>query len=57
MFSFCETEAISLIRYEVDDFVTYTKNKMCRIYPKATRLDSSNYIPQVGQRHNYLLNS
>lgn len=29
------------------DFVNYNKRQMSRIYPKGTRADSSNYMPQV----------
>jgi phosphatidylinositol phospholipase C beta len=28
-------------------FVNYNKRKMSRIYPKGTRVDSSNFMPQV----------
>ncbi len=28
-------------------FVNYNKRQICRIYPKGTRVDSSNFMPQV----------
>ncbi|XP_023247877.1 1-phosphatidylinositol 4,5-bisphosphate phosphodiesterase beta-4-like, partial [Copidosoma floridanum] len=31
----------------VEQFVNYNKRQMSRIYPKGTRVDSSNYMPQV----------
>jgi phosphatidylinositol phospholipase C delta len=30
---------------------SFTKNNLLRVYPKGTRLDSSNYDPFVGWKH------
>lgn len=47
MSSFAETTGISLLKTQAIDFVNYNKRQMSRIYPKGTRADSSNYMPQV----------
>jgi phosphatidylinositol phospholipase C beta len=38
---------MSLLKTQAIDFVNYNKRQMSRIYPKGTRADSSNYMPQV----------
>ncbi|KAI1295355.1 1-phosphatidylinositol 4,5-bisphosphate phosphodiesterase beta-3 [Halotydeus destructor] len=45
--SFVETHATSLLKERPVDFVNFNKRQMSRIYPKGTRVDSSNYMPQV----------
>lgn len=45
--SFAETQATSLLKESPTDFVSLNKRQFTRIYPKGTRVDSSNYIPQV----------
>lgn len=45
--SFAETQATSLLKERPIDFVTFNKRQFTRVYPKGTRVDSSNYIPQV----------
>lgn len=45
--SFAETQATSLLKERPIDFVTLNKKQFTRVYPKGTRVDSSNYIPQV----------
>lgn len=45
--SFAETQATSLLKESPIDFVSLNKRQFTRIYPKGTRVDSSNYIPQV----------
>lgn len=45
--SFAETQATSLLKERPIDFVSLNKRQFTRIYPKGTRVDSSNYIPQV----------
>ncbi|GCC20327.1 hypothetical protein chiPu_0018886 [Chiloscyllium punctatum] len=45
--SFTETKALDLLVKFSVDFVEYNKRQMSRIYPKGTRVDSSNYMPQV----------
>lgn len=38
---------MNLLKQQAIDFVNYNKRQMSRIYPKGTRADSSNYMPQV----------
>ncbi|RWS30766.1 1-phosphatidylinositol 4:5-bisphosphate phosphodiesterase classes I and II-like protein, partial [Leptotrombidium deliense] len=45
--SFVETTATSLLKERPVDFVNFNKRQLSRIYPKGTRVDSSNYMPQV----------
>ena len=45
--SFSETQATSLLKERPVDFVNFNKRQLSRIYPRATRLESSNYMPQV----------
>ncbi|XP_067847250.1 1-phosphatidylinositol 4,5-bisphosphate phosphodiesterase beta-2-like isoform X2 [Heptranchias perlo] len=45
--SFTETKALDLLFKFPIDFVEYNKRQMSRIYPKGTRVDSSNYMPHV----------
>lgn len=47
MSSFAETTGMNLLKTQAIDFVNYNKRQMSRIYPKGTRADSSNYMPQV----------
>ncbi|XP_078306187.1 1-phosphatidylinositol 4,5-bisphosphate phosphodiesterase zeta-1 isoform X1 [Panthera onca] len=41
-----ETEARKLLRLRAHEFVLHTRRFITRIYPKATRTDSSNFNPQ-----------
>ncbi|NWV46335.1 PLCB2 phosphodiesterase, partial [Daphoenositta chrysoptera] len=45
--SFTETKACDLLSKFPMQFVEYNKRQMSRIYPKGTRMDSSNYQPQM----------
>ncbi|XP_067414267.1 1-phosphatidylinositol 4,5-bisphosphate phosphodiesterase beta-2 isoform X2 [Emydura macquarii macquarii] len=45
--SFTETKAYDLLTKSPVQFVEYNKRQMSRIYPKGTRMDSSNYMPQM----------
>lgn len=45
--SFAETQATSLLKERPIDFVSLNKKQFTRVYPRGTRVDSSNYIPQV----------
>ncbi|XP_050405762.2 1-phosphatidylinositol 4,5-bisphosphate phosphodiesterase beta-1 isoform X2 [Patella vulgata] len=45
--SFVETQATNLLKEYPVDFVNYNKRQLSRIYPKGTRVDSSNFLPQV----------
>uniref|UniRef100_H3DJB0 Phosphoinositide phospholipase C n=1 Tax=Tetraodon nigroviridis TaxID=99883 RepID=H3DJB0_TETNG len=44
--SFVETKGETMIAKNAVEFVEYNKRQMSRIYPKGTRVDSSNYSPQ-----------
>ncbi|XP_042328445.1 1-phosphatidylinositol 4,5-bisphosphate phosphodiesterase beta-2 [Sceloporus undulatus] len=45
--SFTEMKAYELLSKFPIQFVDYNKRQMSRIYPKGTRMDSSNYMPQM----------
>ncbi|XP_077736732.1 1-phosphatidylinositol 4,5-bisphosphate phosphodiesterase beta-2 isoform X3 [Canis aureus] len=45
--SFTELKAYDLLSKASVKFVDYNKRQMSRIYPKGTRMDSSNYMPQM----------
>ncbi|XP_071081151.1 1-phosphatidylinositol 4,5-bisphosphate phosphodiesterase beta-1-like [Haliotis cracherodii] len=45
--SFVETQAASLLNQYPVEFVNYNKRQLSRIYPKGTRVDSSNFMPQI----------
>lgn len=45
--SFVETQATALLKSHPVDFVNYNKRQLSRIYPKGTRVVSSNYMPQI----------
>ncbi|NWI95820.1 PLCB2 phosphodiesterase, partial [Pitta sordida] len=45
--SFTELKAYDLLSKFPVQFVEYNKRQMSRIYPKGTRMDSSNYPPQT----------
>nr|XP_055219346.1 1-phosphatidylinositol 4,5-bisphosphate phosphodiesterase beta-2 isoform X9 [Gorilla gorilla gorilla] len=45
--SFTELKAFDLLSKASVQFVDYNKRQMSRIYPKGTRMDSSNYMPQM----------
>lgn len=47
MSSFVETTALSLLKEDPVDFVKYNRFQASRIYPRGTRVDSSNYMPQI----------
>jgi phosphatidylinositol phospholipase C, beta len=47
MSSFSETAGMNLLKSQAIEFVNYNKRQMSRIYPKGTRADSSNYMPQI----------
>nr|XP_006815619.1 PREDICTED: 1-phosphatidylinositol 4,5-bisphosphate phosphodiesterase classes I and II-like [Saccoglossus kowalevskii] len=45
--SFVETTAMMHVKGTPVEFVNYNKRQLSRIYPKGTRIDSMNYMPQV----------
>uniref|UniRef100_A0A4W6EJU9 Phosphoinositide phospholipase C n=1 Tax=Lates calcarifer TaxID=8187 RepID=A0A4W6EJU9_LATCA len=47
MSSFVETKGMDTLKNSPSEFVEYNKNQLSRIYPKGTRVDSSNYMPQL----------
>uniref|UniRef100_A0A8D2LJY1 Phosphoinositide phospholipase C n=1 Tax=Varanus komodoensis TaxID=61221 RepID=A0A8D2LJY1_VARKO len=47
MSSFVETKGLEQLTNSPMEFVEYNKKQLSRIYPKGTRVDSSNYMPQV----------
>ena len=47
MSSFAETTGLGYLKSQAIEFVNYNKRQMSRIYPRGTRADSSNYMPQV----------
>ncbi|KAG7497523.1 1-phosphatidylinositol 4,5-bisphosphate phosphodiesterase beta-3 [Solea senegalensis] len=47
MSSFVETKGMDILKSSPTAFVEYNKNQLSRIYPKGTRVDSSNYMPQL----------
>lgn len=47
MSSFPETTALGYLRAQALEFVKYNKRQLSRIYPKGSRVDSSNFMPQV----------
>uniref|UniRef100_A0AAX7VMC1 1-phosphatidylinositol 4,5-bisphosphate phosphodiesterase n=1 Tax=Astatotilapia calliptera TaxID=8154 RepID=A0AAX7VMC1_ASTCA len=47
MSSFVETKGMDALKSFPIEFVEYNKNQLSRIYPKGTRVDSSNYMPQL----------
>ncbi|XP_074598689.1 1-phosphatidylinositol 4,5-bisphosphate phosphodiesterase zeta-1-like [Brevipalpus obovatus] len=47
MFSMNEDESASLAQFETEDYIKCTSRTLCRIYPKGSRIDSSNYDPVI----------
>ncbi|KAF8792324.1 1-phosphatidylinositol 4 like protein [Argiope bruennichi] len=47
MSSFAENTALGYLKSQAIEFVNYNKRQLSRIYPKGTRADSSNYLPQI----------
>ncbi|XP_026998596.1 1-phosphatidylinositol 4,5-bisphosphate phosphodiesterase beta-3 isoform X1 [Tachysurus fulvidraco] len=47
MSSFVETKGMDILKNSPIEFVEYNKKQLSRIYPKGTRVDSSNYMPQL----------
>uniref|UniRef100_A0A3Q3FKF9 1-phosphatidylinositol 4,5-bisphosphate phosphodiesterase n=1 Tax=Labrus bergylta TaxID=56723 RepID=A0A3Q3FKF9_9LABR len=47
MSSFVETKGMDTLKSCPIECVEYNKNQLSRIYPKGTRVDSSNYMPQL----------
>lgn len=47
MSSFAENTALGLLKTQAIEFVNYNKRQLSRIYPRGTRADSSNFLPQI----------
>ena len=47
MSSFPETTAFGYIKTQAIEFVNYNKRQLSRLYPKGSRVDSSNFMPQM----------
>ncbi|XP_063957627.1 1-phosphatidylinositol 4,5-bisphosphate phosphodiesterase beta-1-like isoform X13 [Lytechinus pictus] len=45
--SFVETSAMNRVKENPVEFVNYNRRQLSRIYPKGTRVDSSNFMPQI----------
>lgn len=45
MSSFVETHASNLLKESPMEFVNYNKRQLSRVYPRGTRVDSSNFLP------------
>ena len=48
MSSFAEPAALGYLKSQAIEFVNYNKRQFSRLYPKGARVDSSNFMPQVG---------
>ena len=42
-----ETKAIDLLKQHSEQFVNHNKKQITRVYPRGSRVDSSNYMPLV----------
>ena len=47
MYSMNETKAIDLLKQHSEQFVNHNKRQITRVYPRGSRVDSSNYMPLV----------
>ncbi|CAD5224749.1 unnamed protein product [Bursaphelenchus okinawaensis] len=47
MYSMNETKAIDLLKQHAEQFVNHNKRQITRVYPKGSRVDSSNYMPLI----------
>ncbi|XP_035264210.1 1-phosphatidylinositol 4,5-bisphosphate phosphodiesterase beta-3 [Anguilla anguilla] len=47
MSSLVETKGMDILKGSPIEFVEYNKKQLSRIYPRGTRVDSSNYMPQI----------
>ena len=47
MSSFDETNAVSMLKENPVEFVKYNRRQLSRIFPKGTRVDSTNFMPHV----------
>ncbi|XP_065579726.1 1-phosphatidylinositol 4,5-bisphosphate phosphodiesterase classes I and II-like isoform X1 [Artemia franciscana] len=47
MSSFVETQAMAILKEQPVEFVNYNKRQLSRVYPRGTRVESSNFMPHV----------
>jgi len=47
MSSFVETHSLSLLKQKPEEFVKYNRFQTSRVYPRGTRVESSNFLPQT----------
>ncbi|KAI1699752.1 phosphatidylinositol-specific phospholipase c, Y domain-containing protein [Ditylenchus destructor] len=47
MYSMSEIKAIELLKEQPEAFVNHNKRQITRIYPRGSRVDSSNYMPLI----------
>ena len=47
MSSFDEKQAMTLLKQSPVEFVNYNKYQLSRVYPRGTRVDSGNFMPQL----------
>jgi phosphatidylinositol phospholipase C beta len=47
MSSFDEKQAMTLLKERPVEFVNYNKHQLSRVYPRGTRVDSANFMPQL----------
>ncbi|KAI1716063.1 phosphatidylinositol-specific phospholipase c, X domain-containing protein [Ditylenchus destructor] len=47
MYSMNETKAIDLLKQHAEAFVNHNKRQITRVYPRGSRVDSSNYMPLI----------
>ncbi|KAI6189685.1 1-phosphatidylinositol 4,5-bisphosphate phosphodiesterase [Aphelenchoides bicaudatus] len=47
LYSMNETKAIDLLKQHSEEFVNHNKRQITRVYPKGSRVDSSNFMPNI----------
>lgn len=47
MYSMNESRAIELLKQQPDEFTKHNKRQITRVYPRGSRVDSSNYMPLI----------
>ncbi|KAI6213707.1 hypothetical protein M3Y94_00183000 [Aphelenchoides besseyi] len=47
MYSMNETKAIDLLKSQPQEFVNHNRRQITRVYPRGSRVDSSNYMPLI----------
>ena len=47
MYSMSETKAVDLLKQNPEEFTNHNKYRITRIYPRGSRVESSNFNPLV----------